>query len=561
MYFTGKLFFKSMSQLLDSRYKNILIDLKEKIRSARIRTSIKVNYELLKVYWEIGNTILAEQHEQGWGAKIIDRLADDLKQEFPDIKGFSRRNLSYMKVFAEAYPEFLQIQYVSLNTTSDEILQQGAAEFQIIDNQIYTILQHPAAKLPWTQHQVILDKVKEREKRLFYIQKSAENGWSRNVLSIQIESQLFERQGNAITNFSNTLPPVDSDLAQETIKNPYIFGFLSITEEMKERDVEKALIHHLKAFMLELGKGFAYIGNQKNLNVKGDDFFLDLLFFNYHLNCFVIFELKLGEFKPEYAGKLNFYVNTVDEQLKGDQHKPTIGILLCKTPNETVVKYSLQGITAPIGVSEYQLAQALPKELRGELPSMEELEAELDKEYLALKSPAEKKLEAIKHKIAEWNKDELKEVATYPRLCDIFDNSLLPLYQSLLLRLKDFDELFMSHKCLWIVKSNQTDDMEDLAKQWKNEELLQSHPDLVFNYRLNGFKKAGVNSFNASFELKFRIETYCYTFTLINHNNQQPFVKKAYHEQLSQEEIQHIGEVVYNDLVENIDRNIGYIER
>lgn len=545
-----------MSQLLDSRYENILIGLKEKIKGARIRASIKVNYELLKVYWEIGNTILVQQHEQGWGAKIIDRLASDLRLEFPDFKGFSPRNLSYMKAFAEAYPEFLLGQ-----STTDVILQHPAAKLQDNDNQEYTILQHPAAKLPWTQHQVILDKVKDKEKRLFYLQKSAENAWSRNVLSLQIESQLFERQGNAITNFSTTLPALDSDLARETIKSPYIFDFLSITEEMKERDVEKALIQHLKAFMLELGKGFAYIGNQKNLNVKGDDFFLDLLFFNYHLNCFVIFELKLGEFKPEYAGKLNFYINTVDEQLKGNQHKPTIGILLCKTPNETVVKYSLQGIDSPIGVSEYQLAQALPKELRGELPSMEELEAELDKEYLALKTPAEKKLEAIKHKIAEWNKDELKEVASYSRLCDIFDNSLLPLYEALLVRLKDFEDMFMSHQSIWLIKSNQTDNLAELTKQWKNEELLQNSPDLVFSYRLNGFKKAGVDGFNTGFELKFRIETYCYTFTLINYNNQQPFVKKTYHEQLNQEEIQHISEVVYTDVVENIDRNIGYIER
>lgn len=381
-----------MSLLPDNNYQNILTSLKEKIRTARLRAVLKVNTELISIYWDVGNTILEQQKNKGWGAKIIDRLASDLRIEFPDMKGFSIRNLKYMRAFADAYPDFI-------------IVQQIAAQTGMPAQNV--IVQHPAAQIPWTHNQVILDKVKKKEERLFYIRKSIENGWSRHVLSLQIESKLFKRQGNAITNFTQTLPAPVSDIAKETFKSPYVFDFISLSEEMKEKDIEKALIQHLKKFMLELGKGFAYVGNQFNIDVAGKDYFLDLLFYNYRLHSFVVFELKVGEFEPEFAGKLNFYINAIDAQIKGKDDNQTIGVLLCKTPNETIVKYSLKGIDTPMGISGYQLAQVLPKALKGEMPGVAELEAELDKEYEELKSPLEKRFDELKHTIAELKNKEL----------------------------------------------------------------------------------------------------------------------------------------------------------
>jgi len=360
-------------------YPIILNQLKEKIRQARLKAVHAVNNQLLIVYWEIGNTILQQQKSEGWGTKVIDRLAVDLKMEFPDMKGWSVRNIKYMRAFAEAYPDFL-------------IVQQPAAQLATAQK-----VQQLAAQIPWSHHQVILDKFKEQEQRLFYIQKIVENGWSRNILLQQIETGVHNRQGKVISNFETTLPPMQSDLVKESFKSPYVFDFLDMTEAIQERELEKALIQHLKKFMLELGSGFAYVGNQFNLVVENDDYFLDLLFYNYRLRCFVLFELKIGEFKPEYAGKLNFYINTVNEKIKLRDDKSTIGILLCKTPNKTVVKYSLQGITTPMGVAEYK---TLPKEIKKELPAIETLNFELQKEIEIQKKPIQAKKDKLNNLIA-----------------------------------------------------------------------------------------------------------------------------------------------------------------
>jgi predicted nuclease of restriction endonuclease-like (RecB) superfamily len=346
----------------ENNYHIILNSLKGKIMLARQRAAMAVNNELLTVYWEIGYIILQQQKEEGWGTKVINRLAADLKSEFPEMKGFSVRNLKYMRAFAEAYPQFVQ---------------------------------QAAAHLPWGHHQLLLDKTKTSLEREFYIKKTVANGWSRNILLHQIESQLYLRQGSAITNFEHTLPKPQSDLAREILKNPYLFDFLGLTDEIEERELEKALIKHLKKFMLELGRGFAYVGNQYNLKVEGNDYFLDLLFYNYLLHCFVVFELKVGDFKPEFTGKLNFYINTINEQIRGKEDKPTIGVLLCKTPSDTVIQYSLQGIDTPIGISNYEFTKALPKQLEGEMPNVEELEHEI---LMALKKIAKEIQEAeIRH--------------------------------------------------------------------------------------------------------------------------------------------------------------------
>jgi predicted nuclease of restriction endonuclease-like (RecB) superfamily len=324
------------------------------------------------------------------------------------MKGLSIRNIKYMRAFAEAYPDFIIVRPPASqlrNTKNNPVTIVQAPLAQLHADKI---MQAPLAQLSWYHHITLLDKIKDPAIRLFYIDKAIKNGWSRNVLSLQIESRLHQRQGKAITNFDNTLPSPQSDLAKETPKNPYLFDFLGISEEMQERDLEKALIQYLKKFMLELGRGFAYVGNQKNLNVAGEDFFLDLLFYNYYLHCFVVFELKIGEFEPEFAGKLNFYVNAINEQIKGKEDKPTIGVLLCKTPNDTVVKFSLQGIKTPLGVADYELAKALPKQLKAEMPTVEELETEIEREYKELKTPAGKRPGMLKRKLPAKQKKKKK---------------------------------------------------------------------------------------------------------------------------------------------------------
>ena len=544
-----------MSLLPDKNYQHILESLKEKIRLSRFKAAIAVNYELLKMYWEIGSTILEQQKKEGWGAKIIDRLAADLKTEFPDFKGLSVRNLKYMRAFAEAYPDFIIVQTPVAQLYKNEILQEKLAKFLSAEMKQSVFVQHPAAQITWSHNQILLDKVKDPSTRFFYIQQTIANGWSRDVLVLQIESKLFERQGKAITNFPQTLPATDSDLAIQTFKSPYVLDFLTLSEAVKERDVERGLIEHLKKFMLELGRGFAYVGNQYNLNVKGDDYFLDLLFYNYHLHCFVVFELKIGEFKPEFTGKLNFYINTINEQIKGADDKPTIGILLCKTPNDTVVKYSLQGIETPMGVADYKIAKVLPKELKSEIPSSKELETEIEKEYEELKSPAEKRFDVLKQKLANLKSEEIKISATYPVLCEIFDKSLLPMFNKLLTRLKHFEDMFLSHNFFWSGPKNITH-LDDLAEQWKDEEYLNRMEPAFFLYRLNGFKKGGTETFDIATQLNYIRDNYWYGFSLPNLNKGQPFLKKLYHEQLNKNDIQLICDTVYNFVLDDIERKI-----
>jgi predicted nuclease of restriction endonuclease-like (RecB) superfamily len=328
-------------------YDDFLRELKERIRSAQIKAALSVNRELVLLYWQIGREIITRQQQQGWGAKVIERLARDLKAAFPEMKGFSTRTLKYMRAFAEAYPD-------------EQIVQQAAA------------------LIPWFHNCVILDKVKNNFEREWYVQKTIENGWSRNILVHQIESELYHRQGKATTNFENTLPKPQSELAQELLKDPYNFDFLSLGKEAQERDLEKALIEHIRDFLLELGVGFAFVGSQYHLEVGNQDFYIDLLFYHLHLRCYVVIDLKIEDFKPEFSGKMSFYVSAVDDLLRHPDDKPTIGMILCKTKNQTIVEYALREMNKPIGVSTYQLRDVLPEQLQGSLPTIEQLEAELE---------------------------------------------------------------------------------------------------------------------------------------------------------------------------------------
>lgn len=356
-----------MSQLLPSDYQDYLAQLKERIRSAQVKAALAVNRELVLLYWEIGRDILQRQAQQGWGTKVIDQLAKDLKQEFPEMSGFSARNLKYMRAFAEAYPDGSIVQQPAAQLTDELIVQQAAG--QITGGQL---VQEVLSRIPWFHNCVLLDKVKDPAERLWYAQQTIENGWSRNVLVHQIESNLYARQGQAITNFNLALPPTQSDLAQQLLKDSYVFDFLSLGQEAKERDLERGLLLHLQRFMLELGKGFAFVGSQYHLEVGGQDFYLDLLFYHLKLRCYVVIDLKMGDFQPEYAGEMGFYLAAVDDLLRHPEDRQSIGLVLCKSSNKVIVEYSLRDMSKATGVSNYQILEALPTvaQLEAELKSV-----------------------------------------------------------------------------------------------------------------------------------------------------------------------------------------------
>jgi predicted nuclease of restriction endonuclease-like (RecB) superfamily len=327
-------------------YPQFLAELKKRIQSAQLRASLAVNRELVLLYWNIGRDILDRQQRESWGSKVIDRLAMDLKRAFPGVKGFSPRNLKYMRAFAEAWP--------------DEVIVQQAV-----------------AQLPWGHNVRLLDLVKAPEDRMWYIKASIQHGWSRNVLVHQIESGRRNRQGKAVANFDRTLPAPQSDLAQDITKDPYNFDFLMLGDDAHERDLERGLLEHLQKFLLELGVGFAFVGSQYRLTVGTQEFFVDLLFYHVKLRAYVVIDLKMTAFEPEFAGKMNFYLSAVDDLLRHPDDQPSIGIILCKTRERFVAEYALRDINKPIGISEYRLAESLPETLQGSLPTIEELETEL----------------------------------------------------------------------------------------------------------------------------------------------------------------------------------------
>lgn len=327
-------------------YAEWLADIKARVTAARQRAALAANAELVTLYWHIGQEILQRQTTQGWGSKVIDRLARDLRIAFPEMKGFSARNLKYMRFFAEHCPS----------------LQFG---------------QQSAAQLPWFHIVTLLTQLDTDDDRAWYAAQAIQRGWSRTALSLAIKHRDRERLGQAVTNFEARLPAPHSELAHETLKDPYLFDFLGLGDEAHEREIENALVRHITRFLLELGTGFAFVGQQYRLEVAGEEFFIDLLFYHTRLKCYVVVELKAVAFKPEHAGQLNFYLSAVDAQLKAPDDKPTIGLLLCKSQNRLVAEYALSGIEKPIGVAEYDLVRTLPERLATSLPTVEQLENEL----------------------------------------------------------------------------------------------------------------------------------------------------------------------------------------
>ena len=322
-------------------YLSIVESIKTGIKSAQYKAALSVNRELILLYYHIGKII---NEHKSWGNKFIDNLASDIRMEFPGVKGYSVRNLKYMAKIAESYPD-------------EEFVQQVVAQ------------------IPWGQNTVIVDRIQDAEIRRWYLSRTLENGWSRSVLTHQIESDLYSRQvlAKKITNYETRLAPPQSELAVQTMKDPYVFDFIPFREDMVERDIENALVKDVTKLLLELGTGFAFLGNQYHINVGGDDFYIDLLFYNLNLRAYFVIELKTGDFKPEYAGQLNFYLSAVDGLLKREDDNPSIGLLLCKSKNDLVAEYSLKDMSKPIGVNEYQITGKLPEKLIEQLPSIEDI--------------------------------------------------------------------------------------------------------------------------------------------------------------------------------------------
>ncbi len=338
----------NISEMSDS-YLTFIEEVKKEIRNQRISIVLNANSSMICLYWNIGKAILQKQEEEGWGAKVIDRMAKDLKDAFPDMSGFSPRNIKYMRKFAECWPDFQFVQQV-------------------------------VAQIPWRTNLKLIDKLDTQEERIWYAQKTLENGWSSNVLELQIQGRLLERSGKSVNNFPVALPPVDSDMANQIFKDPYLFDFLGTDMPRREVEIERQLTEHIQNFLLELGQGFAFVGRQVHLEVGGQDFYIDLLFYHLKLRCYIVIELKACDFEPGFISQLNMYQNVVNDMLRHPDDKPTIGLLLVKGKNQTVVEYSLAGYQNPIGVAEWknQMVNALPEELRSSLPSIEEIEKELE---------------------------------------------------------------------------------------------------------------------------------------------------------------------------------------
>jgi len=363
-------------------YRELLFEIKQHIRSAQAKAVLAVNTSLIQLYWNLGKMIADNQALFEGRNSYVKQLSTDLQDEFPEIFGFSVRNLFYIRKFYKFYQKYTVQQAVALNQNPGDMspVQQLVAPENKYSIQQDAGLIQPIFFIPWGHHVIIIDKVKEVQEALFYLQQTIEHNWSRAILTLQIEQDVYKRQGKAITNFKNTLPEQQALMAGQILKDPYNFGFLTLQPKVQELEIEKQLTDHITKFLLELGKGFAFIGRQYSLEAGDKDYRLDLLFYHIRLRCFVVIDLKAVEFEPEFAGKMNFYLSVVDDQLKTPDDQPSIGIILCKNKNKLEVEYALRGMSKPIGVSEFTVTQALPAELKSTLPTVEEFENELNKE-------------------------------------------------------------------------------------------------------------------------------------------------------------------------------------
>jgi predicted nuclease of restriction endonuclease-like (RecB) superfamily len=371
-------------------YRDLLGDIKSRVRQAQHRAALSANAEMLRLYWDIGRMISVRKQQEGWGAGVLPRLALDLKNDLPEEKGFSERNMKLMIQFQGEYPKLFTIgqrpvAQLPVTLTSEKAPRVVAQLPPRQDSETFTpamspIVQRAVAQLSWAHNVVLIQKLKHLPTRIWYAQQTLAQGWSRDTLIAQIKARAHERQGGAITNFADTLPAPHAAIAQGLLKDPFLFDFLTLEEPFHERELETGLLLHLEKFLLELGRGFAFVGRQYHLEVSDRDFYIDLLFYHLQLRSYMVIELKKGDFKPEYAGKMNFYCSAVDDLIRHEQDAPTIGLILCQTKDRVVAEYALRDINKPIGLADYELTRALPETLASSLPSIESLEAELSQE-------------------------------------------------------------------------------------------------------------------------------------------------------------------------------------
>lgn len=365
---------RGSNTLLPNGYAQWRKDIEHLIDTAKLHTALNVNVGTLTLYWNIGKSILQKQEQDGWGKQVIEQLSKDLISRYPDDRGYSVRNLRYMKRFASAYPDFPILQVPLAELRKLPILQATLAE---LENEGREFVQVPLAQISWYHHISLLPKVKDEAQRAYYITETAQNGWSRDVMLLQIDNGYIHAKGHAINNFEQTLPPLQSDLARYIFKDPYNFSFIGTVALQNELDIEKSLTSKITDFLLEMGHGFAYIGRQYHISVGGDDYYIDLLMYHLKLHCYVVVELKAVEFKPEFVSKLNFYISAVDDLVKSPEDKPTIGLLLCRTKSNKKAEFSLRGITQPMGIAQYE-TEKLFADVASALPQIEEIENKLD---------------------------------------------------------------------------------------------------------------------------------------------------------------------------------------
>lgn len=365
---------KGSNSLLPNGYAQWRKDIEHLIDTAKLHTALNVNVGTLTLYWNIGKSILHKQEQEGWGKQVIEQLSKDLISRYPDDRGYSVRNLRYMKRFASAYPDFPILQVPLAELKELPILQATLAE---LENEGREFVQVPLAQISWYHHISLLPKVKDEAERAYYITETAQNGWSRDVMLLQIDNGYIHAKGHAINNFEQTLPPLQSDLARYIFKDPYNFSFIGTVALQNELDIEKSLTSKITDFLLEMGRGFAYIGRQYHISVDGDDYYIDLLMYHLKLHCYVVVELKAVEFKPEFVSKLNFYISAVDDLVKSPEDKPTIGLLLCRTKSNKKAEFSLRGITQPMGIAQYE-TEKLFADVASALPQIEEIEKSVE---------------------------------------------------------------------------------------------------------------------------------------------------------------------------------------
>ena len=365
---------KGSNSLLPNGYAQWRKDIEHLIDTAKLHTALNVNVGTLTLYWNIGKSILHKQEQEGWGKQVIEQLSKDLISRYPDDRGYSKRNLGYMKSFAMQYPDFPFLQVPLAKLRELPILQVTLAE---LENEGREFVQVPLAQISWYHHISLLPKVKDEAERAYYITETAQNGWSRDVMLLQIDNGYIHAKGHAINNFEQTLPPLQSDLARYIFKDPYNFSFIGTIALQNELDIEKSLTSKITDFLLEMGRGFAYIGRQYHISVDGDDYSIDLLMYHLKIHCYVVVELKAVEFKPEFVSKLNFYISAVDDLVKSTEDKPTIGLLLCRTKSNKKAEFSLRGITQPMGIAQYE-TEKLFADVASALPQIEEIENKLD---------------------------------------------------------------------------------------------------------------------------------------------------------------------------------------